>query len=51
MSAICGIYDVSGRAATGIELAAMMQALGACRPEGSEVWGTGAWRWAINTGT
>jgi hypothetical protein len=41
MSAICGIYDVSGRAATGIELAAMMQALAACGPEGAQVWGMG----------
>jgi hypothetical protein len=42
---------MSGQGATGIELAAMTQALAACGPEGLEVWGAGAWRWAINTGT
>jgi len=36
MSAICGIYDVRGQAATGIELAAMTQALAAFGPEGAQ---------------
>jgi hypothetical protein len=35
---ICGIYDVSGQATTGIELAAMTQALAVFGLEGAQVW-------------
>jgi asparagine synthase (glutamine-hydrolysing) len=42
VSAICSIYDVRGQTATGIELAAMMQALTAFGPEGAQVWCTGS---------